>query len=162
MVVSQKRKGPKAGQKSNTNLKPEFHHSFKNASTVDSLETNKGDRLPTGSKSTNGKRKTRCDLDISLEIELNPMGNKVSGLVGLSLSRTTQSDFPIGPTINFNQGLSCSKPVATSVKGKKTLHEEGLLLSQWAASFQEKEKNQLLFLHEQRNFPPLLFGQTVS
>lgn len=102
MVVSRRRKGPKVGQKSNTNLKPELHHSFKNASTVESLETNKGDKLPAGAKSTDGKRKARSDVDLSVETELNPVGNKLLGLVGSGPLRTTQTKFPSGPSIKFN------------------------------------------------------------
>ncbi|XP_050264033.1 uncharacterized protein LOC126708275 [Quercus robur] len=121
MVVSRRRKGPKVGQQSNTNLKPELHHSFKNVSTVELLETNKGDKLPAGAKSVDGKRKARSDVDLSVETELNPMGNKLSGLVGSGPLRITQTKFPSGPSIKFNQGLTLSKPVATSVKGKRDL-----------------------------------------
>jgi len=121
MVVSRRRKGPKVGQKSNTNLKPKLHHSFKNASTVESLETNKGDKLPAGAKSADGKRKARSDVDLLVETELNLVGNKLSGLVGSGPLRTTQTKFPSGPSIKFNQGLTLSKLVATSVKGKRDL-----------------------------------------
>lgn len=121
MVVSRRRKGPKAVQKSNTNLKPELHHTFKHASTIKLLETNTSDRFPVGSKSSNGKRKARSKLNLRVEPEPNTLGNYVSGLTGPGSSKITQKELQIRPSTQFNQGLVLAKPVPTSVKGKKDI-----------------------------------------
>nr|POE60661.1 uncharacterized protein CFP56_41048 [Quercus suber] len=76
-------------------------------------------RLPAGSKSSDGKRKARSKLDLSVELEPNSVGNKVSGLMGSGSSRITQAKLSIGPSMKFNQGLTLAKLVATLVKGKK-------------------------------------------
>ncbi|XP_075667006.1 uncharacterized protein LOC142636591 [Castanea sativa] len=96
MVVSQRRKRPKGVQKSNTNLTPDLHHAFKHASMIESLETNTSDRLPVGSKSTDGKRKARNELDLRVESEPNTLGNSVSGLMGSGFSELTQTIFKLG------------------------------------------------------------------
>lgn len=152
MLFSRRRKGPKAGQKSNTNLKPDLHLPFKNASTFESLETNKGDRQPVGSKSANGKRKVRSVLDLSMEPDLNSMDNKVLGLVG-SGSRITQIEFPIGLSIKFNQGLTLAKPVANSVKGKKDLARGRASSISSSSAVPSKEKISAPFSSHVEKFP---------
>lgn len=59
MVVSRKREGPKAAQKSIANSKPDLNHALKHASTIKPLEVGIRDRLPTRTKISNGKRKAQ-------------------------------------------------------------------------------------------------------
>lgn len=119
MVVSRKRKGPKATKESLGNPVTKLGHASLHISQKWTFEC--GGEVsdtagPSHAKNYEGKRKAHAELDFLVGLVLNAMNKSVNGSESKG---PVQTDFyTTGPLGQFNNGLDQAKSTANLVRGK--------------------------------------------
>lgn len=122
MVVSRKRKGPKTNKKSIGNLITASSHDSMQVSQKETFKTGGVDRdpaEPSNAKNSEGKRKSRAELDSNETTEGDAKGKPNSGT---KPNNPNQVEFCIsGPLGLFSKGPKQTKSGVASVRGKKDI-----------------------------------------
>lgn len=142
MVASCKRKGPKTNKKSVGNLITASSRDSMQVNQKETLKTSGVDRDTTGpsnAKNSEGKRKSRAELDSSMITEVDAKGKPnsgtkpnnpnqvefcISGLVGLFSKGTEQTKFGVA-SVRGKKDIACNRALINSLKSAAS-NKDGL------------------------------------